>query len=1622
MKRGLYAYKVGNMNERYIQIVRRLHTLWSLVVMVGLAGATALPTFAQATNYASTRQQIKACVLVSSASQNIVGIGPQNVTPHIFYALDSRIDVKPGGWEFTNPLAPSQVTAEMYRRWQLRGATDPAFTSGTPESLIFRIGASLTKNIGAYWEVNLDTVTDGDLRKYDVAFMAFRNNQSVSFTPQERKKLRGFVDAGGTLIIEDERNSNINPAAPFIVPLSFRGTVMNLAQDIRIAPAPGQRQNPILNYPYNLEEIDVRNVGTYSDLGRRVHYAPGSGTTPIDPRIFAPILLLRGGRNFYLSAGDFGAGHIIVSSAGLGRAVSGPIGGADIGEGANSGVVSGNNLINALTPELKLSYNIFAWASSVPVEGGNVRRTGGNSEHIGTQIARKWSSLPNGGSGLGSGAVVYKGGVFYVDNRSVLHAFKTNPGMRTDRSGASSDSGIRDYQDGAPFDEIWNKQLPSGSGVRYSTPVAYSIFNNSTNRSVDIVLVTSSTGITYAHTAFARTAGFLNSAPTLLWQFGSGGGSLLSALGGGLYPVPVPSPAVTEGVVYTYTYNEAGDANHPWRIAALDPVTGVNLFGLATGVAPSVRTDISAALPGLPPFMGSLTAGYVRDRATSALDKVVYVTSNPYNTEKAGAINTLWFATKGEPLQAVPGDSTGRAYQPNGDRKLVPWYAGNVVSLQPIVTLITHDVNGNVTNSQILVFGTDYVANYVGTGGSHQMQILLTSITPDNSTQQLLADYTLNWPGLPIAGTQVNMTDMQRFTTARYIKLPAPGTMPKSNIPVGTAALDRQDHLVVSANWDDPTLPGRVYSMREQYNSGNSGATRGQRGAGTETAWMFAPHFGGTFNGINMPPRLVNTDTYKGQIPTGQQYISSFQPIGAPAVVNGIVYVVAQAKVLYSNQSTSFNATLLLALRANPNMTFSIGRSIPTNASAIRVRQVDTLQSDAANVKYITLSEGRNFSVDRDTGTISITDSMEARNDALNTSLPVRVLINVPGNAIPDEVEVRDPLTGNGPLDNVAWYMILPQDGITLPPEIQNTVPASGPSVIGDTLYFGTADGYIAAVDIQGASGGAQAQTFAKGRYRWTKTGVLPNSSDGTPLNVPIINPPVGSANLLASAAHQGVSALEQQITLVADNNRLLEVDVTGSAVWALEGTRALNPVFTSGGQTSLLRTALSRPNSVRQTSLNTFIIADSGNNRVVQVDKSGYVRTELKTVSNGLQILRPGDPISLNTPTDVQTYTESTGFDTGTLTFSNLRTGVNYSFTGSYYAVHYIIADSGNYRIVEVVDAFQLDGRPVLLSGSDGSSVAMQKQVVFASSSLSEKGSFYRYRTLQQFIDPTSPTNDVFLIAAVDNIRVNAEDPMSKLVGNAFKTPETLGGAIVALRRNPPAPARDGDIAFVITSLSYLTANVDAMGNPVYRNQPLSNPTWFKEFDLRTPGGLQPRYLLVDDNGCYMLKPGVDSNNNALAIVDWALTADDYYKMTGRRLRAASIQKLNLADFYNGNFYPRFLITNRYVGEDNVPDIFNLDPFTVFQRSQVRGEVFEIRSVDFYNGGLQSLYLKQVINGVTTLVKNPTASITWLFPNETIIDRVGGIPGRIKRTVGVAENATTTYLLEQPTFSERPF
>ncbi len=65
-----------------------------------------------------------------------------------------------------------------------------------------------TKNIGAYWEVNLDTVSETALQQFDIVLLAYHTGQT-GFSPAERDTLRKYVDAGGTVWLEDRGGFDI---------------------------------------------------------------------------------------------------------------------------------------------------------------------------------------------------------------------------------------------------------------------------------------------------------------------------------------------------------------------------------------------------------------------------------------------------------------------------------------------------------------------------------------------------------------------------------------------------------------------------------------------------------------------------------------------------------------------------------------------------------------------------------------------------------------------------------------------------------------------------------------------------------------------------------------------------------------------------------------------------------------------------------------------------------------------------------------------------------------------------------------------------------------------------------------------------------------------------------------------------------------------------------------------------------------------------------------------------------------------------------------------------------------------------------------------------------------------
>ena len=126
-----------------------------------------------------------------------------------------------------------------------------------------------------------------------------------------------------------------------------------------------------------------------------------------------------------------------------------------------------------------------------------------------------------------------------------------------------------------------------------------------------------------------------------------------------------------------------------------------------------------------------------------------------------------------------------------------------------------------------------------------------------------------------------------------------------------------------------------------------------------------------------------------------------------------------------------------------------------------------------------------------------------------------------------------------------------------------------GPSSIGNALYFGTTDGRVVSLDIAKAQG-PQWYLFATTTNASNQT--VPDltqprihvtvpflSQTGTPFlsaNQPIYNAPIGAANILAVATPQGLAGLQNQVTVVADSNRIFEVDTAGSAVVEINSTQ----------------------------------------------------------------------------------------------------------------------------------------------------------------------------------------------------------------------------------------------------------------------------------------------------------------------------------------------------------------------------------------------------------------------------------------------------------------------------------
>ncbi|MGV3723187.1 MAG: hypothetical protein ACO1SX_19980, partial [Actinomycetota bacterium] len=250
----------------------------------------------------------------------------------LFYVMDRRTDVKPDGWEFTNPAA--------------------APYAGREHSLRFGIaqGTAIKSSMPAYWEVELNQANFAALSEMDVIYVPICRRDPADMTPPEtpiatflteeqRRVLTRLADAGVTIWTDwaivgptlggalGGNEQNASPLTrnknPYFTNLDFASASGALAA----SPTVG---HPLITTPFVFQPGEAQQVGSsWNTTNTAPSFERAVETRALDMQAscnFAavvPVAGVPGENGGYIVAGRFGAGYAIATAGNVGNAIAG---------------------------------------------------------------------------------------------------------------------------------------------------------------------------------------------------------------------------------------------------------------------------------------------------------------------------------------------------------------------------------------------------------------------------------------------------------------------------------------------------------------------------------------------------------------------------------------------------------------------------------------------------------------------------------------------------------------------------------------------------------------------------------------------------------------------------------------------------------------------------------------------------------------------------------------------------------------------------------------------------------------------------------------------------------------------------------------------------------------------------------------------------------------------------------------------------------------------------------------------------------------------------------------------------------------------------------------------------
>jgi hypothetical protein len=1408
-------------------MMKHVLTRWGAGLAAVAAMTLAAPRARAAAHTYNTKvQTIRVGVLLANhdawSSSNSTGVGSPHLFSYVFQALNARADVRPYSWDVVNPHASPFLDDASARRYGI--TFDP---SNPPR---------LNKNMGAYWEVFLKDASTEQLSDYDVLYMPFPLNDantSNALTVADREKLRRAVD-GGTILWVDNVGGTGGPTFP-------GGVGGKIIVDPTFAPLPGtanQNGDPmqsLLNTPNPLSQREIRSIGTRSGRSRI------SGANVDGNNGFAgwqQVLFV--GNSATAAVFGYGQGAIVVTGGRIGAQLTEGFRQGDTQTqitsqrpgwlSGNTGAVSGSDARFVSSASLKFMVNIISYGFQNSQTGGGPRHASGSRQDLNTPLGRKWqypenfSFNPGGFKYAGvkfvSDPVVWNGIAYAATSDGKLRAFDMDPYRDLDGDG-NPDDGQPDTANPSS-DIIWEAPLPAPCSSLTVGTVANQTYIYGMLSNGSIFRVNGLTwGMVNGRRRILPTAN-PSSYPVFKGQYQQ----ILKSLNPNLVPgesdvYRIPAPVWYDGRLFAAGMQASPSANTGYgSVAEIDPASMQVKWQFpetmgSVNISPQSRMGMPSATP---------TVAAIPDKgyadATDIMLLVPTLSIGPsagLGQTQASRVVAFPLGVRGERMLYRAGD--------NGlDRYYTRFVNQNAISVDPnTVVLWAPTPPGNQTR----VTGFS-----VNVDPQHLNRVYFSGPSIGTGIQDdVRADY--DFAPSPPAGAFAGYGARWSFDAWSYVQNNVAQYMEILTSPV--VSNDGSIYWVASdlgqGGGQAPSIMG--VEMREQKTNFNTDTNINALAQlnRPQLSFIYSIGQGQTLSGQNPPVTL-----------------------GTPAVDRGILYVPwgqwdgTQSKggvAGYHVQGTQFG--LLLAQPVDDQ-----------KSGSVAVFQRDRFTGDFKPVSF-GLIQVQNVSVNDTLHGLILFKALSAGSGqaSLDLSRPGDIQVSYP--ALDPSTAQSTQITGETPQ---VYYKVGSQAGSD--PNIlmayNSVVPSytsrggirTGVTVAGGSIYVGTDEGEIWTVplptDLENISriGAGPAPVYMRpATFPSLAVSAGFNNQGGSPYPVDpgaaLRATPVVANNTLVVNAPVGLYTFYSPRTLITDSNRILEVvsayapgvDLNGdptvtrigglagsAAVWSLDSTSQTRdfgqpgagrnaPPWGEGILAKPIDKPLNQPTMAVRVNTTNTLICDTGNNRVVEVDRAGRVVWQLTNFADPYGLLSPNESRSLASPTSVQRW-ETFDYDPQDHVGARVQ--------------HTLVADFGNNRVLEIVSRYSADpdkwANNVLVWAGKG-----------------PEGSAYHFYQAQRepYFNPKDPENDGSLdygrtIASVTNLSVNTADaqlPDPDYANAITNKPATPGGSIVILGARSDVDgagkSASGKVVYFFNRMQY--------SNDKTRTFPLARPVYFNRY-----------------------------------------------------------------------------------------------------------------------------------------------------------------------------------------------